>query len=455
MEWLYLTASVVLVVACGVFVAAEFAFVTVDRSAVDKAAATGDRRAQGTLRALSSLSTQLSGAQVGITVTNLAIGFLAAPAIASLLEGPLTSAGVSPDAVPGIAIAIGMVLATVATMIFGELVPKNLAIARPLGTARATQGPMRLFTAVMAGPIRVLNGAANALVRRLGVEPQEELRSARSPEELVSLIRRSASQGTLDTATAALMQRSVAFSERTAGEIMTPRVRMVAVDASDPCSTVVRQARTTGRSRFPVIDGDADVVVGVVHVKNAVGVPRSERGHTPARDVMAPVPEVPTSLPLDPLLQVLRRESFQLAVVVDEYGGTAGVVTAEDVVEEIVGEISDEHDSLDASVRARPDGSWTMSGLLRPDEARSLTGFDLPDRDEYDTVAGLVLWVLGHLPEVGEHVDVDLPLVVDDEGNREPRHRARLEVERMAGRRIDRLRVTRVAVPDEEVGRGG
>ena len=169
---------------------------------------------------------------------------------------------------------------------------------------------------------------------------------------------------------------------------------------------------------------------------------------------MAPVPEVPTSLPLDPLLQVLRRESFQLAVVVDEYGGTAGVVTAEDVVEEIVGEISDEHDPLDASVRARPDGSWTMSGLLRPDEVRALTGIDLPDRDEYDTVAGLVLLVLGHLPEAGEHVEVDLPLEVDEDGDRAPRQRARLEVERMAGRRIDRLRVTRVDVPEEGGRRG-
>jgi CBS domain containing-hemolysin-like protein len=453
-QWLYLTISVLLVVACGLFVAAEFAFVTVDRGAVDKAASAGDRRAQGTQRALSSLSTQLSGAQVGITLTNLAIGFLAEPAIASLIEPALTSAGLPTSSVPGIAVALGMVLATLVTMVFGELVPKNLAIARPLGTARATQRVMRLFTTTMAGPIKVLNGSANALVRRLGVEPQEELRSARTPEELVSLVGRSASQGTLDTATAALMQRSVAFSDRTAGEIMTPRVQMVAVDAADPCTAVVRQARQSGRSRFPVIDGDADVVVGVVHVKNAVGVPRAERDTTPVRSVMAPVPEVPTSLPLDPLLQVLRRESFQLAVVVDEYGGTAGVVTAEDVVEEIVGEISDEHDPLDAPVRARPDGSWTLSGLLRPDEVRTLTGIALPDRDEYDTVAGLVLWVLGHLPEAGEHVEVDLPLEVDEDGDRTPLRRARLEVERMAGRRIDRLRVTRVDVPEEDGRRG-
>ena len=281
----------------------------------------------------------------------------------------------------------------------------------------------------MAGPIRVLNGAANALVRRLGVEPQEELAVRPRAEELVSLIRRSASQGTLDTATAALMQRSVAFAERTAGEIMTPRVRMVAVDAADPCSTVVRRRARPVAPASRSCDGDADVVVGVVHVKNAVGVPRAARGHTPARDVMVTA-EVPTSLPLDPLLQVLRRESFQLAVVVDESGGTAGVVTAEDVVEEIVGEISDEHDPSDAPVRERPDGSWTMSGLLRPDEARSLTGFDLPDRDEYDTVAGLVLWVLGHLPEVGEHVDVDLP---SWSTTRETRSRASAPASRSSG----------------------
>ena len=223
----------------------------------------------------------------------------------------------------------------------------------------------------MALPIRALNGSANALVRRLGIEPQEELRSARTSQELASLINRSASEGALDAGTAGLMQRSVAFGERTAGEIMTPRVRMASVQASRPASTVIELARTTGHSRFPVVAGEADDVVGAIHVKHALAVPRAERRSTRVRELMVEATVVPESLKLDPLLTLLRQAGFQVAVVVDEYGGTAGVVTLEDVVEEIVGEITDEHDPVDANARKRADGSWSLSGLLRPDEVSS------------------------------------------------------------------------------------
>ena len=196
---------------------------------------------------------------------------------------------------------------------------------------------MRGFTTVMTWPIRLLNGSANAIVRMLGVEPQEELRSARSSDELASLAHRSASEGTLDTETAHLVQRSVAFGPRTAGEIMTPRVQMACVDATDPVSEVIELSSATGFSKFPVIKGSSDNVVGSVHVKQAVAVPRSERAHTLVREVMVDATVVPESLRLDPLLSLLRGEGFQMAIVSDEYGGTAGVVTLEDVVEEIVG----------------------------------------------------------------------------------------------------------------------
>jgi CBS domain containing-hemolysin-like protein len=252
--WLLLAASALLVVAAGVFVAAEFSFVTVDRSKVAQAAADGDAAAAGVQKALRSLSTQLSGAQVGITITNLAIGFLAEPAISRLISGPLHSARVPDGAVGPIAVAIGLTASSVVTMIFAELVPKNLAIARPLETARATQGFQRIFTAVMRGPIRVLNGSANAIVRRLGMQPQEELRSARSSTELASLIARSATEGTLDPDTAELMERAVEFGTRSAGEIMTPRVRTVSLEANDRAWAVIELARETGHSRFPVLD---------------------------------------------------------------------------------------------------------------------------------------------------------------------------------------------------------
>jgi len=391
MEWLLLAISVGLVLTCGVFGAAEYSFVAADRAAVDRAAADGDRQAVGVQLALRSLSTQLSGAQIGVTLTNLVIGFLAEPAIASLLETPLTAAGVPDGAVPGVSVTLGLVLATVATMIFGELVPKKLGIAVPLPVARRTQAFARGFTTAMTWPIKLLNGSANAVVRMLGIEPQEELRSARSSDELASLAGRSAVEGTLDTETAQLVQRSVAFGPRTAGEIMTPRVQMACIDATDPVSEIIELSSSTGFSKFPVIKGTSDHVVGSVHVKQAVAVPRSERGDTLVREVMVAATVVPESLRLDPLLSLLRGEGFQMAIVSDEYGGTAGVVTLEDVVEEIVGDISDEHDRYGSRLRQRPDGSWILSGLLRPDEVVDATGLALPEDESYDTVAGLLV----------------------------------------------------------------
>ncbi len=438
-EWILLGVAVLLVIACGLFVAAEFALVTVDRSSVERAAAAGDGSAVGVQKALHSLSTQLSGAQVGITVTNLAIGFLAEPAVAALLAPPLTGLGMPADAVSPTALALALVLSTAGTMIFGELVPKNLAIAMPLETAKATQRFQRTFTRVMALPIRFLNGWANALVRRLGVEPQEELRSARTSGELASLIARSADQGTLDADTAELMERSVEFSTRTAGEIMTPRVRTATLETGDRAIAVLELARNTGHSRFPVLD-ENDVVVGTVHVKHAVALPLQDRSTTRVKRIMVRPIEVPDSIRLDPLLALLRQDGFQMAVVLDEYGGHAGIVTLEDVVEEIVGDIADEHDRLGSRARQRRDGTWSLSGLLRPDEVEDITGVALPDHEDYDTIAGLVLQVLGRIPVAGDVAEVTISVrgEDDDEAHDEV---VRLHVEHMDGLRIGRIRL--------------
>ncbi|HEX6151678.1 hemolysin family protein [Nocardioides sp.] len=435
-EWVFLAVSLLLILTCGLFVAAEFAFVTVDRSQVDRAAADGDAAALGVQKALRSLSTQLSGAQVGITVTNLAIGFLAEPAIAALIDGPLESVGLPSGVVHPVAITIALTLSTVLTMLFGELVPKNIAIARPMATARATQGFQRAFTAVNGWLIKLLNGSANALVRRLGIEPQEELRSARSSTELASLVQRSADQGTLDVETAELMERSVEFGTRTAGEIMTPRVRTLSVEIGDRASRVIELARQSGHSRFPVLDAE-DSVVGTVHVKHAVALPVPERATTRIKHIMVKPTVVPDSLRLDPLLALLRQDGFQMAVVLDEYGGHAGIVTLEDVVEEIVGDISDEHDRLGSRARQRRDGSWILSGLLRPDEVEDVTGIELPEDENYDTIAGLVLQVLGRVPTSGDVAEVPVPDRSDPE---EPRQQlASLTVLHMDGLRVDRV----------------
>ncbi|EXG81818.1 hemolysin family protein [Cryptosporangium arvum] len=429
-EWLLVLLGLLLVAACGVFVAAEFAFVTVDRGAVERAGA------GGVDAALRTLSTQLSGAQVGITITNLAIGFLAEPSIAALLEGPLGALGLGDPAVTGVAVALALTLSTLITMLFGELVPKNIAISRPLGTAIAVAPLQRGFTRATLPLIRLLNGIANGILRRFGIEPQEELSSARAPEELVSLMRRSAQMGTLPGETAELLGRTLGLGRLTAADVMTPRSRLTVVNADDPVHTVLTATGRTGHSRFPVVGEDIDDIVGLVHAKHAVGVARDARTSVPIRSAMQPPVFIPGSVPADDLLPQLRREGLQLAVVVDEFGGTEGIVTLEDLIEEIVGEVADEHDrSQPAGLRRRPGGGWVLSGLLRPDEIREGTGVPVPDGPEYDTLGGYVTVRLGRLPRLGDEVlVVSTPADVDAEPVR-----FRLEVDRLDGRRVDRV----------------
>lgn len=444
-ELLLLLAGVVLIGLCGLFVAAEFSFVTVDRVAVEREAEGGDRTATGLQRALESLSTQLSTAQVGITVTNLGIGFLAEPALAELLEGPLGSLGVSEEAVTGVAVAVGFVLANVFTVIFGELVPKNLAIARPMGTARRTQRFQRTFTVLFGPVIRVANGSANRILERLGIEPQEELAASRSAEELASLVRRSAEQGLLEEETAELMERSVEFGEHRADDVMTPRVRVEAVQPGDPVSAVIEAARRTGRSRFPVIGEGEEEVEGIVHVKHAVTVPFDDRNSVPVREVMAPPVFVPSSLELDHLLTKLRSVGLQIAVVVDEFGSFDGIVTLEDLIEEIVGEVRDEHDPKEDPVVELGPRSWRVSGLLRPDEIEDRTGIELPEDEEYETVAGLIAFELGRVPGQGDYIGVD----ARDRSNDGEAVRVRLSVVRMDGLRVDRVKMELLGAGEE------
>jgi CBS domain containing-hemolysin-like protein len=430
--WLLLAFAVVLVAGNAVFVAAEFSLVAVDQASVERAAQRDERGAAGVLRARRSLSTQLSGAQLGITVTSLVIGFIAEPSLAALLAGPLESAGLPQATSAGMSVTLALVVATIFQMIFGELVPKNLAIARPMPVARAVTPLQRGFTTGTRPLIAVLNGAANRLLRTVGVEPQEELRSARSPQELASLVRRSAQQGTLPTPTARLLTRSLSFGDRTADDAMTPRRRVRFLHAELPVTAIIDATEATGHSRFPVLDGgDVDDVVGLVHIKHALAVPPERRGHTRVGEVMVAPVLVPTSLELDPLLARLRQRGLQMAVVVDEYGGTDGVVTLEDLVEELVGDIADEHDRPGAHARRRSDGSWSLSGLLRLDEVAAATGVPLADSEHYDTLAGLVLHHLGRMPAPGDTVT-------------EPGTGARVElrVERMDGLRIDRIRLS-------------
>jgi CBS domain containing-hemolysin-like protein len=403
-----LLAVVALTAGTAISVASEFALTALERSQVDgHVAEVGDRRARTVQRAHRNLSFQLSGSQLGITITTLVTGYVAEPAIAELLRPGLTAVGMSESVASGTATVLSLLLATTLSMVFGELVPKNLAIANPIGVARAVVWLQSGFAHAFRWLISALNASANAIVRRLGVEPAEELRSARSPGELGSLVRTSAQHGTLDAGTATLLDRSLRFTDRVAEDLMTPRVRVESLDADDTIADLVALSRRSGFSRFPVSDRDPDAVLGVVHVKQAFGVPAAERARTLLREHVQPVPTVPESLDGDALLNELRQSGLQVAVVVDEYGGTAGIVTLEDLVEEIVGDVRDEHDRAEqARVRRLGRGSWLVSGLLRADEVAEATGFRMPDGG-YETLAGLVLARLGRIPDVGDDLTVD------------------------------------------------
>ncbi|GAA3876247.1 hemolysin family protein [Saccharothrix violaceirubra] len=432
-----LVAVVALTVGTFIAVAAEFSLTALERSTVESHLATvGDAKARTVDKAHRTLSFQLSGSQLAITFTTLITGYIAEPAIAELVSPALTGLGVPAGVARPISLVLALALATALSMVFGELVPKNLAIARPLETARAVAGTQAAFSNVFRWLITALNGAANWLVRRLGVEPAEELASARSPQELGALVRSSAAHGTIDEGTATLLDRSLRFGDRTADELMTPRMRVESLRADATVLDLLAKARETGFSRFPVHQGDLDEVRGLVHVKQAFSVPRDRRATTPVSALTRPVQTVPETLEGDALLDRLRASGLQTALVVDEYGGTAGMVTLEDLVEEIVGDVRDEHDRRETPpVRPLGRDSWLVSGLLRDDEVVEATGFSMPPGD-YETLAGLVLSRLGRIPDVGDEIRVD---------------GWRVTVMLMDRHRVAELRVARVGHPVEHV----
>ncbi|SEP24518.1 hemolysin family protein [Trujillonella endophytica] len=433
-EWLLLLAAVLLTVATGFFVAAEFSLTTVDRGRAEEAAEAGDRGARGVVTALRGLSTQLSAAQLGITITTLVVGYLAEPALGQLLHGPLEAVGVPAAAVTGVAYGVAIALATALQMWLGELGPKNLAIANPLRVAAAVAPGMRAFTASTAWVVNGLQRLSNAIVRRLGFEPKEELDSARGAEELMAVARRSAAEGDLSPVAARLLTRSLGLRDKYATDVMTPRTRLWTVGSGATAADVVRAATESGNSRFPVYGADLDEVTGIVHVKHAVAVPEAERDRRTAGELAVPLLAVPSSLQLERLLDLLREQGLQVALVVDEWGATHGLVTLEDIVEELVGEITDETDRPLRTTRRVDEDSWLLSGLLRPDEVSDRTGIAVPE-GRYETLAGFLTERLQRLPAVGDQVTVP---------------GACLTVETLDGRRVARVRAERLPEPAGE-----
>ncbi|MFE0131963.1 hemolysin family protein [Streptomyces sp. NPDC059037] len=425
-EVLLLLVAVLLSLACGVFVAAEFSLTTVERSELERAAERGERGAAGALKAVKNLTFQLSGAQLGITVTNLVVGMLSEPSIAKLIAGPLRSMGISESVASSVALVIGTALSTVFLMVVGELVPKNWAISSPLAVAKRVATPQRLFSAAFRPFIAHLNNTANHSVRRFGIQPTEELASARSPKELVALARHSAKEGALEADTAELFVRTLNLADLSAENVMTPRVQVIALDALATCEDVANATRATGLSRFPVYRGNLDSVVGVAHIKDVLAIPAERRARFPVAELMREPLLVPESLTVDRLLDRLSGKRT-MAVVIDEYGGTAGVATLEDIVEEVVGEVRDEHDpheTPDIAPAGTDDAGRTLysaDGSARTDQLARV-GLRVPD-GPYETLAGLVATELGRIPAEGDSVEVGgwLLDVVDARGRRAAR----------------------------------
>jgi len=389
-----------------VFVAIEFGLVAVDRAHIDQLVAAGNRRAKVAHQLLVRLSFSLGGAQLGITIVSLVLGFLAAPIIAGLIE-PLLRPVLGDTGGSAGSLFLGLVIATVMQMVLGELIPKALAIARAESTVLRLSGSLRIFSTVFKPAILFLNGTANRIVRALGMEPKEELVHIRTLPELARVFQASAEGGTLAGSASTLLNRSVRFGEKSAADVLVPRVEIKAISREATVADLVALATETGHSRLPVYGADLDDICGVVHVKAVHRLPVTERADTSVESLMVEILAVPETRELEHVLFDMRNARNHLVVVVDEYGGTAGILTLEDILEEIVGEIDDEYDSLTPRLAVEEEaGCFVLSGALHPDEIEEAIGFEVPE-GEYETLAGFALDRLGHIPDPGEQFHYD------------------------------------------------
>lgn len=434
-EWLLLCLGVLLTIGTGLFVASEFSLINLERTELESRRTRGERGLSPTITALKRTSTHLSGAQLGITLTTLLTGFLAEPSLTVLLEAGVLGDWFKGPTLHAISLAASLVIATLFSTLIGELVPKKLALTLPLQVSKAVVRFQLLFTWTFGWLIWLLNSTGNAIVRSFGIEPKEELSSSRTAEELSALVKRSASLGALEQRTADLITKTLALSQLVASDVMTPRTKLSSLDAASTVQDVIELSHRTGFSRFPVFTGSNDDVVGIVHVKAAASVPREKRDSVPVTALMVEPFRVPETMSLEKLMGVLRSHGLQLAIVVDEYGGTAGIVTLEDLVEELVGELGDEHDRAKIDITGGKDKSFSFPGMFRPDELLEKLAIEVPEDGSYETIAGFLMAQLGRVAQVGDEVRIESGV---------------LRVERMDGRRVDRIRFIPDEIPEEE-----
>jgi putative hemolysin len=431
-----LVSVVVLVLANAFFVAAEFSLVSVRRTRLDEMAQAGDGKARLARRAVQSLGRYISATQLGITLTSLGLGWIGEPALAGMIGGAFRSLpGVlAPIATHAVASTIAFIIITILHITLGELVPKAVALVYPEAVSSWLTPPLMGFAWIMSGPIALLYGSANRLLRALGINPPGETERLHSPEEIRMLVEQSTEGGSLLQEDARLLEGVFEFSEKTAQEVMTPRTQMAALEADLTVEAAADQVAIHGRSRYPAYTESLDDIIGVVHAKDILSALRSRPGQTIRVIMRAPL-FVPGTREVEDVLADMKRLKTHLAIVLDEYGGTAGLVTMEDLLEEIVGPIYDEHDP---QVRTIPDeGGPRLDGSMPISDFNADYSTSLDDTD-YTTIGGYVFGQLGRLPRVGDRVTVG-PFT--------------LEVVEMDGRRVKTIKL-HAARPEEAATEG-
>lgn len=424
---------VALIGANAFFVADEFALVAVDRAQVSVRASRNERPWPTVQKLVSELSFHLSAAQVGITISSLIFGFIARPLGRTLLS-PLIDPIVGEGTSGWLTIAIAFALANILQVVMGEVVPKTIGIAEPIRVLGVLARGIAIWGFIVRPVVKTINNMADWIVARMGMEPSEELHGISSMNELEHVIRASGKEGTLDPEDVTRLTRTIRFADKTAGDILVPRVDLDVIESDGTLADLCTLAGSTGHSRFPVIGDDTDDVLGVVHVKTALGLAPDKRHSLKVIDLMTDAFVVPEARELDSLLDEMYSDQHHLAFVLDEHGGVAGIVTIEDIVEEIVGEIDDEYDRATlADVQEVADGEFVVIGGMHPDEVEEGTGLAIPEGD-YETIAGFALDQLQRIPQVGASFEWE---------------RWAFEVTEMDRWRIAKLRVTAIPQPAE------
>ncbi|MEN6325182.1 MAG: hemolysin family protein [Syntrophomonas sp.] len=425
---LKIVVALLLVVLNGLFVAAEFAFVKVRPTRIAQLAAEGNSKAVLVNDCLDNIDAYLSVSQLGITLASLGLGWLGEPAVASLINPLLLSWGVqSLDILHTISFVIAFSVITLLHVVFGELAPKSIAIQKAESMALWLAGPMRLFYFIFYPAVVLLNGTANRVVKLLGLQPASESELIHSEEELRMLISESYRGGEINQGEQELLQNVFRFEDRVAEEIMVPRTEVVFLDSRKSLTDNLKLVRQTGHTRFPLCDGSPDRVSGLINIKDLLNLDENIKEIADIKREMLFIPE---AMSLGELLHTFQNNHQHMAVVLDEYGGTAGIVTMENVLEELVGEIQDEFDNEEPEIISGEDGSLLVSGQMFIDTAAEKFKLDIDEEDEqYNTLAGYMLGKIGKRPREGDAV---------------VQENIKLEVVKMKGMRIDRIRISKI-----------